>query len=123
MRKPDMIINLSELKRQSTSFTSSSSEGSSTTTRQSVKSTFRNQSHSINGTSRLVVRRITDSFHMNHLIRFNRLKADRRFALATIFLVSEYLLSWTPYAIVALLYLFDLNFISPQSVLMTICNC
>jgi hypothetical protein len=122
MRKPDMIINLSELKPQSTSFTSSSGKGSSTTTtRQSVKSGFSNQSRSINGTSRLVVRRAAYSFHMNHLMRLNRLKVDRRFALATIFLVSEYLLSWTPYAIVALLYLFDINLISSQSVLMTIC--
>ncbi|CAF4599073.1 unnamed protein product [Rotaria sp. Silwood2] len=54
-------------------------------------------------------------------MRLNSLKADRRFALATILLVSEYLLSWTPYAIVALFYLFNVKYISQQSVLMTIC--
>jgi hypothetical protein len=62
-----------------------------------------------------------DSIQMNHLTRLNRLKAGRRFALATIYLFSEYLLSWTPYTIVALFYLFHMKFIDQQSILMTIC--
>jgi hypothetical protein len=50
-----------------------------------------------------------------------RLQADRRFALATIFLVSEYLLSWTPYACIALFYLFDMRLIIEQPLFITIC--
>jgi hypothetical protein len=55
------------------------------------------------------------------LMRLNHLQADRRFALATIFLVAEYLLSWTPYACVALLYLFDVTTIIEHPMFVTIC--
>ncbi|CAF3447448.1 unnamed protein product [Rotaria sp. Silwood1] len=61
-----------------------------------------------------------DPVQIRYAIHLRRLKADRHFALATIFLVSEYLLSWTPYACVALFYLFHVNFITDQSYLITI---
>ncbi|CAF1199718.1 unnamed protein product [Adineta steineri] len=69
----------------------------------------------------LRTRRMTDPFQTHHIMRLKRLKADRRFALATIFLVSEYLLSWTPYACIALLYLFHIQFIIDQRLIITIC--
>ncbi|CAF2497127.1 unnamed protein product [Rotaria sp. Silwood2] len=61
-----------------------------------------------------------DPIEIRYAIHLRRLKADRHFALATIFLVSEYLLSWTPYACIALLYLFHIEFINEQSYLITI---
>ena len=72
------------------------------------------------GTSRYVLRHTTNSFQIQNLVHLNRLKADRRFALASIFLISEYLLSWTPYAILALLYLFNVQIVSQHSIFMTI---
>lgn len=63
---------------------------------------------------------MTNPVQIHYVVRLNRLKADRRFALATIFLVTEYLLSWTPYACITLLYLFHVKFISEQSYLITI---
>jgi hypothetical protein len=122
--KSNMLLNVSDQKHQSTSYTSSSSSsfgGSSSTTTHSDKSGFIVPVHLNSGSTQLFIRRKLDSIKMKHLTRLNRLKADRRFALATIFLVSEYLLSWTPYAIVALFYLFNMKFIDQQSVLMTIC--
>lgn len=62
-----------------------------------------------------------DPIQIRSFIRFNRLRADRRFALATIFLVSEYLLSWTPYACIALFYLLNMRIIIEQPLLITIC--
>jgi hypothetical protein len=62
-----------------------------------------------------------DPIHIRDIVRLNHLRADRRFALATIFLVSEYLLSWTPYACVALLYLFHIKYLIEQPLLITIC--
>jgi hypothetical protein len=118
--KPNILLNVPEQKNQLTLSTSSSSFGSCTTT-QSEKFGFILRIHSNSGSSRLFIRRTMDSIQINHLIHLNRLKADRRFALATIFLVSEYLLSWTPYAVVALFYLFNMEFINQQSILMTIC--
>ena len=58
---------------------------------------------------------------VRHVPRLNRLRADRRFAIATLFLVAEYLLSWTPYACVALLYLSHMPLIVEQPLLITIC--
>ncbi len=69
----------------------------------------------------LQTRRTTDSIPIVYMMRLNRLRADRRFALSTIFLVSEYLLSWTPYACVGLLYLFDIRLIIEQPLFITIC--
>ncbi|CAF2650154.1 unnamed protein product [Rotaria sp. Silwood2] len=115
--KIDLGLKVSYEKHQSTSF-SSSSKSSSTT--KVEKLCFRQGDNSKNVSSRLAVRE-TRIFQVNYLMRLNRLKADRHFASATIFLVSEYLLSWTPYAIVALFYLFNVKYISQQSVLMTIC--
>ncbi len=71
--------------------------------------------------NRLRICRITDPVQVRYIMQLNRLKADRRFALATIFLVSEYLLSWTPYACIALLYLFNIKFIIEQPLFITIC--
>lgn len=122
MTKPNILLNSSVQKHQRTSHTSSSSFGSSSTTAtQSERLGFIMPVPSNSGSTRVFNRRITTSIQMNNLMRLNRLKADRRFALATIFLVNEYLLSWTPYAIVALFYLFNVEFINPQSILMTIC--
>ena len=61
-----------------------------------------------------------DQAEQSHSIETGWMPIDD-FALATIFLVSEYLLSWTPYAIVAILYLFDVRYFSEQPILMTIC--
>ncbi|CAF3089150.1 unnamed protein product [Rotaria sp. Silwood2] len=116
--KSNLFLNVSYQKHQSTSC-SSSSKSSSTTKCEKIG--FPVAANSINISSRLTVSRATRTSQMTYLMRLNRLKADRRFALATIFLVSEYLLSWTPYAIVALFYLFNVKYISQQSVLMTIC--
>lgn len=70
---------------------------------------------------RSTTRRAIDPSQIRHLMRLNRLQADRYFALATIFLVGEYLLSWTPYACVALSYLFHMKLIVDEPLLMTIC--
>jgi len=119
MKKSTMLLNVSTQKNQSTLYTSSTSASNKTI--QSEKFGCIIPIHSNSGSSRLFIRRTTNYIQMNNLMRLNRLKADRRFALATIFLVSEYLLSWTPYAFVALFYLFNIKFINHQSVLMTIC--
>jgi hypothetical protein len=121
MTKSNILTHPSDQKHQSTSLTPSSNSSSGNRTTQFGKSGFSIQTHSVNVSSRLVIRGKTGSFNTNQLMQLNRLKADRRFALATIFLVSEYLLSWTPYAIVALFYIFNIQFISQQSVSMTIC--
>ncbi|CAF3482854.1 unnamed protein product [Rotaria sp. Silwood1] len=115
--KSNLLLNISYQKHQSTSL-SSSSKSSSTT--KCEKLGFPIEANSMNLNSRLAIRQMR-TLQLNYFMRLNRLKADRRFALATIFLVSEYLLSWTPYAIVALLYLFNVQYISQQSILMTIC--
>lgn len=117
MTKSNILLNVLNRKHQTNSYPSSSS---GSTTIQSEKLGFIIPANSVNGNFQLVVRQKTSSLQMNHLMRLNRLKADRRFALATIFLVSEYLLSWTPYAIIALCYLFNMKFVSQQSILMTI---
>ncbi|CAF1251818.1 unnamed protein product [Rotaria sp. Silwood1] len=114
----NLFVNVSYQKHQSTSCTSSSTSSSAT---KCEKLGFVIAANSANVSSRLGISSATHAFQMNYLMRLNRLKADQRFALATIFLVSEYLLSWTPYAIVALLYLFNVQIISQQSILMTIC--
>jgi hypothetical protein len=116
--KSNLLVNLSDQKHPSTSTTSSPSDNMKG---QAQKFGPMMSAKSHHGGSRLVVRRMTDTVPANQIMRLNRLKADRRFALATIFLVSEYLLSWTPYAIVALFYLFNVEFLSQQSILMTIC--
>ena len=71
-------------------------------------------------------RRMTARRSLNHTIlrqsmHLNRLKADQKFALATIFLVGEYLLSWTPYACVALFYLFHMEFVTKTPLIVTFC--
>ena len=116
--KFDISSNPSDQKRESTSIMLSST---SSGTIKLDKSAFILPVNSLDGNKRLVIRRGTDHLEMNHRMRLNRLKVDRRFALATMFLASEYLLSWTPYAVMALFYLFNIEFISQQSVLMTIC--
>ncbi|CAF3438858.1 unnamed protein product [Rotaria sp. Silwood1] len=116
--KTDLFSNHSYEKHESTSSSSSSCSGSKT---KYERRGYVIEINSMNRTSRLAVPQTANTLGTDYLMRLNRLKADRRFALATIFLVSEYLLSWTPYAIVALLYLFDVKYISPQTVLMTIC--
>ena len=62
-----------------------------------------------------------DPIPLHVVVRLNPLKIEQRFALATIFLVAEYLLSWTPYACMALLYLFQVTLIIEQPLLITIC--
>jgi hypothetical protein len=64
---------------------------------------------------------VEDPVRTHQIMRLKRLKADRRFALAIIFLVSEYLLSWTPYACVVLFHLFHMKFIIQKPLLVTIC--
>lgn len=118
MAKSNIVVNVSDQRYHSTSFTSSSS--SSRTTTQSEKFGFILSTNCVYGNSRYVVRQTSNSLQINNLVRLNRLKADRRFAIATIFLVTEYLLSWTPYAIIALFYLFNLNLVGQRSIVMTI---
>lgn len=101
--------------------TSSSFRFSSTTTTQSDKNPSNAIVQPFSEPSVLFIRRGTETIQTRNMLRLNRLKADKRFALATIFIVSEYLLSWTPYAIVALFYLFNFEFIDDHSILMTIC--
>ncbi|CAF3383106.1 unnamed protein product [Rotaria socialis] len=48
------------------------------------------------------------------------LRADYRFLRGAIFLVSSYLIAWTPYSIIAVLQLLDVKFIFQHSVLITI---
>ena len=93
---------------------------SSTTTHSSNSRSIRKPKESRRNTT-LANRQLVDPIQMRHAIRLNRLKADRRFALATIFLVAEYLLSWTPYACVALFYLFHMTFIVEQPPLISVC--
>ena len=126
-----VILNVSEKKYQSFWYKSSSSGdcgGSSSSSSSNNNTTVRiekmdfvvmRQTNSDN--SRFIIYRTIDGRRETRLKRLNRLRADQRFALATIFLVVEYLLSWTPYALVALFYLFNVNFIDHQSILMTIC--
>jgi hypothetical protein len=122
IRKTRLFLNISDPRYQSVLYTSSSGTGTSiSTTTRSERLAFIISVQSNSGGSRFINRRITDDITVNNLMRLNRLKADRRFALATIFLMSEYLLSWTPYAIVALFYIFNVKFIDQRSVLMTIC--
>ncbi|UJR29204.1 hypothetical protein I4U23_010418 [Adineta vaga] len=122
MTQSNILSKVSEQKHQSTTtFTSSSSTRSNTTPTHTYKSDRIQSIYSFNGSSRLISRPTFDIIQFNQLSRLNRFEADRRFALATTFLISEYLLSWTPYAIVALFYLFDVKLISQQSVIMTIC--
>ncbi|CAF1180479.1 unnamed protein product [Didymodactylos carnosus] len=66
-------------------------------------------------------RQLSDKIIIRNSARLKRLKADKRFALATLFLVSEYLLSWTPYAILILLELFGISSSSKTPLLMTEC--
>jgi hypothetical protein len=80
--------------------------------------------HSNRGNSQLFLRQTANNLQRNKLIRLNRLKAaDRKFTLATIFSVGEYLFIWTPHAIVILFCIFNLKFINQQSLLMTISAC
>jgi hypothetical protein len=105
------LIHLSSSKHLSQAFASSSS----TATRSVRLSLSRHEP------MRIVARSTTDPSRLRHALRMNRLKADRHFAVATIFLVGEYLLSWTPYACVALLYLFDVKFIDERPLLVSMC--
>ncbi|CAF1057835.1 unnamed protein product [Didymodactylos carnosus] len=67
-------------------------------------------------------RQLADELSVSISARLKRLKIDRRFAVATAILVTEYLLSWTPYAIIAMLEIFRLILPSQYPVLMTICS-
>ncbi|CAF1037697.1 unnamed protein product [Adineta ricciae] len=110
---------LTDHPRRSTTNTTTSTRSSSTITEKSDRIRSMN---SLSGHPRLIPRRTLDIIQSYHrLSRLNRLRADRRFALATTFLISEYVLSWTPYAIIALIYLFDIDLISQHSITMTIC--
>ncbi|CAF0937890.1 unnamed protein product [Rotaria sp. Silwood1] len=113
----NFILNISYQKYQCTSCSSSLSNSSTT---KCDKRGFVVAPTSINVTSPLAVRQMR-ILQMNNIMRLKRLKADQCFTLATIILVSEYLLSWTRYAVVVLFCLFDVNHISQQSVLLTIC--
>jgi hypothetical protein len=114
--RSNVLLRLSDQRYQ---FTSSSS--TSRTMANTDRFGFIVSTNSVYGNSRYVARHTVNSIQLTNLIQLNRLNADRRYAFATIFLVSEYLLSWTPYAFVALLYLFDVRYFSQQPVLMTIC--
>jgi hypothetical protein len=110
---------LLEEKQQSSSNIPSSNSISSTIHSNKLKVV--DLSKSIIVHNRLKIRRTTDPVQIHHIMRLNRLKADRRFALATIFLVSEYLISWTPYIFIGLLYLFNIKFIIEKPLFITIC--
>ena len=88
---------------------------------QSLKFKTIHSNRPLGSQNRLAARRDNDSIQVRHLMHLSRLKVDRRFALATLFLVTEYLLSWTPYAIVALLNLFRIEFIAQQPLVITFC--
>ncbi|CAF2029175.1 unnamed protein product [Rotaria magnacalcarata] len=117
-KKSDIFLNISYEKHQSTSFGSSSS---ASTAMKDEKIALTVPPKSLNGSSRLAVRRTMYNLQMNNFMQLNRLKVDRRFALETIFLATEYLLRCTSYAVVVLFYVFNVKFIDQQSVLMTIC--
>lgn len=126
--RPNMLLNMSEERYQSLQCRFTSTDGSSSSSTNINNTSIRKEKmdfvvmrHSSSGNSRLIIYRAIDSQRENRLRRLNRLRADQRFAVATIFLVTEYILSWTPYALVALFYLFDAQFIDHQSILMTIC--
>ena len=121
MIKSNIVLRLSDYRYQFPFFSSSSSDTGHGTATPSDRFGFILSTNSVYGNSRYVVRHTTNALDLSRLVRLNRLNADRRFAMATIFLVSEYLLSWTPYALVAILYLFDVKFFSEQPILMTIC--
>ena len=99
----------------------SSSLTNSDTTTQMEKLGFIVSSNLLPAIPRLICDKTTTPLQVDSLARLNRLRADRRFALATLVLISEYLLSWTPYALLALFYLFEIDLISHHSSLMTIC--
>ncbi|CAF0972373.1 unnamed protein product [Didymodactylos carnosus] len=48
-------------------------------------------------------RQLADELSVNNSASLKRLKVHRRFVVATVILVSQYLLSWTPYAIIVML--------------------
>jgi len=110
---------LLEEKQQSSSNIPSSNSISSTIHSNKLKVVDLSKSMIVH--NRLKIRRTTDPVQIHHIMRLNRLKADRRFALATIFLVSEYLISWTPYIFIGLLYLFNIKFIIEKPLFITIC--
>ncbi|CAF3803831.1 unnamed protein product [Rotaria sp. Silwood1] len=50
-----------------------------------------------------------------------RFRMDYRFLRAIVFLVSSYLIAWTPYSIIAVLQLLDIKFIFQHAFLITLC--
>lgn len=116
--KQSMRTNLLEVNQQPSSINLSTS---SSINSNKLKIIDLSKTIMINNKRNSKFRRTTDPVHMRYIMRLNRLKIDQRFALATIGLVSEYLLSWTPYACIALLYLFNIKFIIEQPVFITIC--
>jgi hypothetical protein len=111
------LINIPSGKRLSPAFISLSSSTTKSVRYRDFKRSLPSNERIRNNTARQSI----DPFQLRHTLRLNRLKADRHFALATIFLVSEYLLSWTPYACIALFYLFRVNFINEQPLMITAC--
>ncbi|CAF1089310.1 unnamed protein product [Didymodactylos carnosus] len=67
-------------------------------------------------------RQLADELSVSNSASLKRLKVHRRFAVATAILVSEYLLSWTPYATIAMLEIFRMILPSQNPVIMTICS-
>ena len=113
---PAALIDLSVNKNTSPAYVSLSS-----TTTQSFRLKSKHTPKSPTRNPRYNEHRTIDTSQIRQMMRMNRLKADRRFALATIFLVAEYLLSWTPYACMALSHLFHITSIIEQPLLITVC--
>ncbi|CAF4479082.1 unnamed protein product [Didymodactylos carnosus] len=67
-------------------------------------------------------RQLADELSVNNSASLKRLKVHRRFVVATVILVSQYLLSWTPYAIIVMLEIFRMILPSQNPVIMTVCS-
>ena len=60
------------------------------------------------------------SYYVRHVNRQKRLRMDYRFFRAILFVIGNYLLAWTPYSIVAVLQLLNVQWIFNHAFLMTL---
>ncbi|CAF1576196.1 unnamed protein product [Didymodactylos carnosus] len=68
-------------------------------------------------------KQLNDKLLIHRVQNLKRLQVDKHFAIHTIFLVCEYLLCCTPYAVVALLQIFNLLRGKQYPITLTLCAC
>ncbi|CAF1542812.1 unnamed protein product, partial [Didymodactylos carnosus] len=64
---------------------------------------------------------LNDKLLICHAQKLKRLKIDRRFAIATIFFVTQYVLCWAPYATVALFQIFGILLVKKYPIILAAC--